>query len=269
MKKLKKLFRSTLIVCGLVTLFYFGASFVRSGRVTEDVREINTSHFILQYKGILESEAQGMAEYLEANYSRVRNDLADPEHEKISVYVHPDQNEFNKATGLANSRANGTSRGPNVFHLMYQTCFNSLFPADMNKVAVHEFTHCVQLNILIQDALAKAGDQPPAQFNQDFEKQFAENYPQWFWEALSDYEAGLVNKLSVKYGMHGQASLDELNHSAQIYNVGYTIPEFLVNRFGKEKLPIFLRSYCDFENVLAVSEEQFEHEWKTFVEENY
>ncbi len=269
MRRFKKIPVIILVVFGLLGFLYLLSFSIRKIGVVTDSREINTPHFSITYKGIFEGEAEDMANSLEANYDRVRTELDDPEHGKIAVYVHPTQKDFNNATGLINSKADGTSRGPLTFHLMYQTWFNSFFPADMNKVAVHEFTHCVQLNILIQDALSKAGKGSPKDFDEEFEKNFSENYPQWFWESISDYEAGIVNRISVKYGMKNNPTLKGLNNSNQIYNVGYTIPEYLISKYGKDKLPQFIKSYCDFEKVLGVPEKEFEKGWKKFVKEKY
>lgn len=266
---MKKISVTFLIVVGLLGFLYLLNFSIRKIGIVRTSREIFTTHFSITYNGILESEANDMANTLEANYDRIRKELDDPEHGKIAVYVHPTQNDFNNATGLINSKADGTSSGPLTFHLMYQTWFNSFFPADMNKVAVHEFTHCVQLNILIQDALLKAGTEIPKDFDEEFEKNFSKNYSQWFWESISDYEAGMVNRISVKYGMKNNPTLKELNHSNQIYNVGYTIPEYLISKYGKDKLPEFIKSYCDFEKVLGVSEKEFEEGWKKFVKEKY
>jgi len=73
----------------------------------------------------------------------------------------------------------------------------------------------------------------------------------------------------VKYGMRGNPTLKDLNSSNQVYNVGYTIPEYLVSKYGKGKLPQFIRSYCDFETVLGVTGKEFEQSWKKFVKEKY
>lgn len=250
-------------------ILYLASSIIRKVRVVKGNQEIKTEYFNISYKGITEYEAEEMAENLESNYKRIRDELDDPEHDKINVFVHPTQKEFNEATGLPNSTANGTSRGPLAFHLKYETWYNTFLPLDMNKVAVHEFTHCVQLNILIQDALSKVQEENNTDFDKEFEANFLENYPQWFWEAICDYEAGIVNKISVNFGMKGNPTLKELNTSNQIYNVGYTIPEYLVSKYGKDKLPDFIKSYCDFEKVLGVSEKEFEKNWHQFVTENY
>jgi hypothetical protein len=155
MKKIKKVFRVLLLLLGTLTITYFSALLIRKIRVVKTPTLIYTNHFKISYHGILKSEAESISKSLEDNYGRIGTELNDPEHDTISVYIHPTQKEFNHATGLLNSKANGVSKGPKILHLMYQTWFNSILPADMEKVAVHEFSHCVQLNILIADAKTK------------------------------------------------------------------------------------------------------------------
>jgi hypothetical protein len=269
MNKLNKTITFSLLTIGCLILLFFITLLIRSSRVVTGTKEISTANFLISYSGILEEEAEGIANTLESSYERVRTELGDPKHDKITVYIHPTQEAFNKATGLVNSTANGTSRGPLEFHLKYENWYNTVLPPDMGKVAVHEFTHCVQLNILVQDALLRTEEDELADFDNKFEENFLAEYPQWFWEAISDYEANMVNSISVIYGMRDKPTLSELNTSSQIYNVGYTIIEFLVSKWGKEKLPEFVKSYCDFEGVLNVTEKEFETEWHQFVEEKY
>jgi hypothetical protein len=268
MKGLKKVVKFILLIIAGLALIYFTTFVIRKIRV-ENNKKIITAHFNINYNGVLKTEANDISKALEANYDRIRKELNDPEHSKISVFVHSTQKDFNKATGLINSKANGTSRGPLAFHLKYETWYNSVFPQNMSKVAVHEFTHCVQLNVLIQDALSKTTSEKTASFDKDFEEKFLKEYPQWLWEALSDYEAGMVNKASVKHGMKNKPTLQQLNNSNQVYNVGYTIIEYLVSNYGKEKLPLFVKSYGNFEEVLGVSEKDFESGWYKFVDEKY
>lgn len=269
MKKLKRIAKFILFSIGSFATIFFITFLIRKLRVESETKKIDSTNFVVNYNGILKSEAEDISKALEFNYERIRTELNDPKHEKISVFIHPNQNEFNKSTGLINSKANGTSRGPLAFHLKYETWFNSVLPQNMEKVAVHEFTHCVQLNILIQDAIEKKKFANSKDFDKEFEKYYIENYPQWFWEAICDYEAGMVNKMSVKHGMKSNPTLKELNTSNQIYNIGYTIPEYLVSKYGKEKLPEFIKSYCNFEQVLGVTEKEFETEWRKFVKEKY
>jgi hypothetical protein len=248
---------------------YFGAKTFRNISVVDEVTEIKTNHFVISYYGIYEGEAQDVAQTLEDNYVRIRTDLNDADHETIRVFLYSNQNNFNKGTGLINSTANGTSRGPNEFHFLWTNWFNSIFPNDPVKTAVHEFTHCIQLNILINKAQQELTSEENEDFNKVFEEKFSKEYPQWFWEALCDYEAGIVNRISVKYGMRKKLTLEALNKSNQIYNVGFTIIEYIVEKWGKDKLPGLVASYVDFETVLKVSESDFEKGWIDFVSERY
>ncbi len=250
-------------------LCYFGVLIVRKMTVVDTVEELRNSHFIISYQGIYPKEAQDIADHLENNYSRIRDNLNDPEHDTIRVFVHSNQNNFNQRTGLLNSTAKGTSRGPNEFHLIWTNWFNNIFPDDPLKTAVHEFTHCGQLNILIKEAQASWSNEDNSSFDKVFEEKFANEYPQWFWEALCDYEAGMVNSISVKYGMSKNPTLNHLNESGQIYNVGYTIIDYVVAKWGKDKIPLLISSYVDIETILGVTEFDFEKGWIEFVNEKY
>lgn len=264
-----KKFRIIILVFGGIILTYLGAKTIRSVSVISKPAELRTDHFIISYQGIFRGDAQDIADNLEKNYNRIRENLHDPAHEVIRVFVHPTQSDFNKGTGLLNSTANGTSRGPNEFHFIWTNWFNSIFPNDPLKTAVHEFTHCVQLNILVKQAQQELATIAVADFDENFEKKFARDYPQWFWEALSIYHANEVNKISVKYARSKNPSLEYLSNNNQIYNIGYTIIEYIVEKWGVNKLPDLITSYVDIEEVLKVSQADFEKGWTDFVDEKY
>ena len=265
MKKTKKI---VLALAGLI-LAYFGAKMFRSASAVDKLTEIKTDHFVITYQGIYKEEAQDVADNLEEHYDRIRVDLMDTDHEIIQVFIHPTQTEFNKGTGLSNSTANGMSIGPDKFHVLWTNWFNGILPDDPVKTALHEFTHCVQLNILIKKAKEELSLGGHADFDKAFEQKFINEYPQWFWEAICDYEAGIVNEISVRYGMSKNPTLEYLNNSNQIYNVGYTIIEYIVEKWGKDRIPDLITSYVDIENVLKVSESDFEKGWLDYVSEKY
>ncbi|WP_343696463.1 hypothetical protein [Flavobacterium sp.] len=177
-------------------------------------------------------------------------------------------NKFNDATGL-NGNANGTSRGPNEFHFVWTNWFNSIFPDDPLKTALHEFTHCVQLNILIDKAKETIITQDRLTFDKEFEKKFAAEYSRWLWESISIFEAKEVNSLSVKYAKSKNLTLAELNQSNQIYNIGYTIIEYMTTKWGKNILPKLIASFGNIEKTLNISSDEFEKGWMAFLEENY
>lgn len=262
MKKAKIIF---LIFGGLIFI-YFGTKTYRAISVVAEPTELRTNHFVISYQGIYKEEAQNLADDLEENYDRIRTNLIDPVHDTIRVFVHSTQTDFNKVTGLLNSNANGTSRGPNEFHLLWTNWFNSIFPDNPIKTAIHESTNCVQLNILIKEEQQQWGNLDSRDFDKRFKEKFVKEYPQWFWEALCDYEAGIVNTISVMFGMR---KLKDLSNNNQIYNVGYTLIEYIVEKWGKDKLPILITSYGDIKTVLGVSESDFEKGWVDFVSEKY
>ena len=69
--------------------------------------------------------------------------------------------------------------------------------------------------------------------------------------------------------MSKNLGLKELSTSNQIYNVGYTLIEYIVAKWGKGKLPELVRSYVDIEGVLDISAAQFEEGWVEYVNEKY
>lgn len=249
-------------------IIYFATMGIRHYTVVSKLTELKTKHFLIEYMGIYKSNAEEIAESLENNYDRIRNELKDPEHETIKVFVHGTQSDFNEKTGLSNN-ANGTSRGPIEFHVLWTNWFNSILPDNPKQTAVHEFTHCVQLNILIKQSLAENKNLNEDAFNKSFEKNFEENYPQWFWEAISIYQAGEINDLEVKYTKRKKPNLESLTKSNQIYRIGYTIVEYIVSTWGVEKLPELIRSYCDTEKVLNVNKTEFESGWINFLNKKY
>jgi len=264
-----KILKILLLLLFGVILSYFTTKSIRNYGVVSESAHYRTDHFLITYRGAYKEEAEEIGYTLEENYDRFLNELKDPAHSTIRIYIYSTQQDFNEGTGLINGTANGTSCGPLEFHVLCTNWFNSIFPDDPRKTSIHEFTHCIQLNILIKEALKKMYWEDEDKFNRAFEKKFKEEYTQWFWEAISLYQAEGVNTVSLKYAMKDQLSLDYLNHSNQIYNGGYTIIEYIVNTWGKDKLPDLITSYVDIKEVLKVSDEDFEEGWRNFVKEKY
>ncbi len=265
MKKLKIL----LYVIALLTLGFFVPKTIRGFLVKNESAHVKTDHFMITYHGIYEGEAEDVGKTLEDKYARIRTELNDPDHGVISVFIHPTHKDFMKATGISSGTVTGTSRGPLEFHVLWTTWYNSIFPDNPRSTAVHEFTHCVQLNILISKEKSALTSGDTQNFDKAFEKKFLEKYPQWFWEAICTYEANEINALSVKYAMRSKPDLNKLNESNQIYLVGYTLIEYIVETWGKDKLPELITSYVDLERVLNVTEAEFEAGWYKFVSERY
>lgn len=255
------------IILGIVAVFFI-SKMIRNFTVEQEIQNLKSEHFVISYSGIYKSDAEKISQNLENNYSKIRTDLKDFEHNPIKVFVYGSQQKFNLATGLKGS-VNGTSRGPNEFHFLWTNWFNSVFPDDPLKTAVHEFTHCVQLNVLINKAKETIVTNDRAVFDKKFDEKFGAEYPRWLWESISIFEAKEVNSLSVKYAKSKNLTLAELSHSNQIYNIGYTIIEYLTQKWGKDILPKLIASFGNIEKTLNISTQEFEKGWMAFLNENY
>ncbi|CAM3563995.1 hypothetical protein [Flavobacterium chungbukense] len=262
-----KKYRLLVILLGIIALFYFARA-TRSFTVKQETRTLQSEHFIVSYSGIYKSEAEKVSKHLEDNYATIRENLKDVKHDIIKVFIYGSQFKFMNATGLK-EKAKGTSRGPNEFHFIYTNWFNSIFPDDPLKTALHEFTHCVQLNILIDKAKDTIITQDRRTFEKEFDKKFAAEYPRWLWESISIFEAKEVNTLSVKYAKSKNLTLEDLNKSNQIYNIGYTIIEYLTQKWGKDILPKLIASFGNIQKTLNVTSEEFEKGWIAFLNEKY
>ncbi|PXY45229.1 DUF6055 domain-containing protein [Flavobacterium hydrophilum] len=263
MKKKKFL----VLILGIIAVFFF-SKMIRNFTVEQEIQTLKSEHFVISYGGIYKSDAEKISQNLEHNYSKIRTNLKDVKHEPVKVFVYGSHQKFSLATGLIGN-VNGTSRGPNEFHFVWTNWFNSVFPDDPLKTAVHEFTHCVQLNILIEKAKETIITQDRLNFDKEFDKKFAAEYPRWFWESISIFEAGEVNSLSVKYAKSKNLTLEELNHSNQIYNIGYTIIEYITQKWGKDMLPKLIASFGNIEKTLNISTQEFEKGWIAFLNEKY
>lgn len=119
--------------------------------------------------------------------------------------------------------------------------------------ATHEFAHAVSLRL-----------------NPSFG-----NNPRWLWESVALYENGeWVDPRTLAYMREGRPpTLQTLNlalsASQQVYEVGFTLAEFVVSRVGQDGLRQLIRRNGDVDAVLHLSPAQFEAAWYDFVRQRY
>jgi len=116
---------------------------------------------------------------------------------------------------------------------------------------VHEFAHCVSLHVNPRIA----------------------NKPRWLWEAVAIYESRQsVDLRTVGYMTALQPpSIEELNliENTRIYEVGYSIAEFIVSRWGQPALPDLILADGDTAAVLGLTPADFHREWFAFARQRY
>jgi len=113
---------------------------------------------------------------------------------------------------------------------------------------VHEFAHCVSLEV-----------------NDSFG-----NNPRWLWESVAVYESNQFRDprtLSYMTSLTPPtfASLNSFDNT-RVYEVGYTIGEFIVAQWGRPLLRSLIASNGDITGALGISPAQFERDWFNFRE---
>jgi hypothetical protein len=227
----------------------------------EAKQHLRTPHFTFNYSSSIHTEKiKQLAGALEESYSRIGNDLNTSPANIIETNIYASRWRYGKATG--NWGASGSIEGIAKLHFVDQAWSEG----DSKKVAVHEFTHAVVLKMLIDH------EKPPFNAN-DFDKRF-EAYPVWLWEAVSCYEAGqtqdLKNEPWLANGSYpALAELNDRSKGGKIYKTGYSIIEFILQRYGKEKLIELILNDGHIQSVLHETEAAFSKEWYEFVKEKY
>lgn len=214
-----------------------------------------TAHFSFTYTSLDKATIAQTGAALEAQHARVVADLGGESPPTVRVWLYSNHDELVRALepliGPVPSWAMGAAPRRDQIHIMSPND-PSRGPYASNLITlVHEFAHCVSLQ--------RNGT--------------IGNNPRWFWEAVAVYEAGQqVNPKSLGYmtalAPPTFASMNSLDNN-RIYELGYTIGEFVVERYGKPKLAALISSNANVSTTLGVSQTQFEQEWFAFVRQRY
>ncbi|MFS4449667.1 hypothetical protein ACKWCA_23560 [Maribacter sp. 2307UL18-2] len=252
MKKLKYI---------LVVIFAIMLVLSIVAHIPENRKEAKTTHFTFLFSSSIDaSSIFELSKALEHSYSRVSADLNTIPAENIEVNVYAQRWRYVKATG--HFKASGNVEGVSKLHFVEDTWLDT----EISKTAIHEFVHAVVLKLLI--------DQEPKPLNvKKFDDKFA-TFPIWLWEGLSVYEAGqFYEPKTLAYLNSGKyPEVSELNNRSKgqkIYSCGYTLIEYILAEYGKDKLITLIASYGDLQNVLGLTEEEFSSNWYHFIKNKY
>lgn len=229
--------------------------------IPEDKKVLRTAHFTFIYSPVISyGKILAISSVLEGNYARMSRDFNTIPPKNIEVNIYAARWRYIKATGhwLASGNVEGTSE----LHLVE----NSWGKSQISRVAVHEFCHAVVLKMLLDQ------EAQPLDRNK-FDVRFSK-YPVWLWEALSLYEAGQFrNPRNFSFLNSGSyPELDELNDRTKgqkIYEVGYTIIEYILHHYGRTKLILLIKSDGNVSKVLQVSKEDFSRDWYEYISQKY
>jgi len=229
--------------------------------ISEYRKEIKTTHFTFLFSSSIDSSnIVGLSKILESSYSKISSNLNTTPANNIEVNIYAQRWRYIKATG--HWSASGNIEGVSKLHFVE----NSWLESEIGKIAVHEFVHAVVLKLLI--------DREPKPLNAErFDEKFS-TFPTWLWEGISVYEAEqFYEPKTLAYLKNGKyPQISELNNRSKgqkIYTCGYTIIEYILKEYGKDKLIELIESYGDLKNILNLTEEQFSSNWYQFIKIKY
>ena len=200
-----------------------------------------------------------LATTLENNYSRIMNILGARTVKRIDVKVYPDIKSFHVA-----------SKYPDAPDWLVGTCYGEelLMVSPLNPGSVHTYQSLMQVIVheFVHLAVFYArGDKGMIRI------------PTWLNEGFAQYEAGQINdriRKSVESSLAGQAvpTWTQLEKSSAMefgnmngYGLSVTIVEFLVVKYGMDKLVLLIKEPENLESIYGLSKDSLEKRWIQYV----
>ena len=73
--------------------------------------------------------------------------------------------------------------------------------------------------------------------------------------------------MSLKDGFPTLKTLNEQNNL--VYNVGYTLIDFIIKYFGKDKLIALIKNHGNVRATLGLTDKEFETQWGLYVKDKF
>lgn len=245
--------RGLLVVFAVLTPAACGGSAVAPAPVGGGT--FTSSHFAFRYTALDGANISDVAASLEREYARILTDLEIDAMPTVNVTFYTDHAVLEAATrataGVVPAWSAGLITSPTEIHLMSPNSPAWGPYGRMLSNLVHEFAHCVSMRV---------NPRIP-------------NNPRWLWESVAIYESGQsVDLRGLSYMTALQppsfASMTALDNT-RVYDVGYSIAEFVVGRWGRRGLVDLLVANGDTSAALKLRQEQFEQDWFAFTRQRY
>jgi RNA polymerase sigma-70 factor (ECF subfamily) len=225
-----------------------------------------TDHFTLHCLQNDQNASDEILQVMENNYLRLVHDFKIDFSDKINIEIYPNIDTFQKRVGRPNSGgwfvAIANDKDITDLHKgIYMVSYNNPGPVhnkqSMLTAAVHEMTHFFVFQISTVDL------------------------PLWMHEGIACYEAhqfdtkSLNQILEVYYnkGIPSLALLAEYNsdtfYALGGYGFSYTLIKFIIQKWDFTTLLRLVKRYDCFEEILGITHDKFEVEWRAFVKKYY
>lgn len=239
------------IIMLILCLSLFGCS--------EDPKTIKlrqeSDHFNFYSIKIDKESLNDLEENLESNYERIAKDLQVTLDEKIKVTIYPNISEFHKAIGMEDAEdwLVGLARNGEIMMVSPLNPGSVHNYESLMKVIVHEYTHILVENI-------------------------KSNTAAYLNEGIAVVEANQINENS-KYYLKEVAKADKLpsidemqnNYSKleQPYEVSGGFVDFIVNKYGYDKIIDLIKEPDDIENIIGSTKEEIIAKWSEYILSSY
>lgn len=243
-------------LCSLALLLACSQQESKSITTANPEQEYQSAHFKFLLTGFDHANIASIAQHLENNYARITGDLSASNLPVINIQFYSNQSALHQALNYPNAPAwvIGAATARDQIHMMSPNAPNLNRPFDeMLTNLVHEFTHCVALNLEPRSG----------------------NNPRWLWEGVALYEAGqFVNPRRLSYMVEGHPpTLAELNvnwqANTQVYDLGYLLVEYVVEKWSRQHVVDLVKTFGNISSVLGISVSEFEAGWYAFVTKKY
>jgi hypothetical protein len=208
---------------------------------------LTTSHFIFSYSRADSGAIEQIAAIAEAAWPGITARLGASDMPAVRVTFYSTHAELAQAVrpfvGQIPPWATGLATSSRDMHLLSMTPRTPDQISSLGVSVVHEFAHCATLHL----------------------KSNSGNNPRWLWESVALYNAnqrGDSGRIAtILSGV--PPTLESLNsfETTQIYDVGYLLAKFIVERKGDAALRELVLSTGDTQAVLGLTSGGFISEW--------
>jgi len=198
----------------------------------------NTPHFVFMFSLIDAAAVDHIARVLETGYEKIIRDLNVKKMPVTTVRIFPDRASFNSGINFLNAPANvmATSFGKDDFRMLSPSAGNPADSLELTKQVLHEFTHCVHLNI-----------------------RYAPNSPRWLWEGVAMYESSwFLDPMQIEAVRERKFVPFAQFTNGLEYELGYVVVEAMKDIWGFNTITALIAQRGDRMTVLKINQEQFE-----------
>lgn len=221
---------------------------------------VESENFIIKFNSDERTCINEIIGLLESRYKIITKNLKQEVSGKTCVKICSNSHELQSALGLENAPEwirGGVKMDTTVIASPINPPKGSDFYNVLNTV-VHEFVHVI-INQINNDT--------PRWLNEGVASyEGKDNSEEWIKKTIrKSLEENTLPKLKDLDTGRDFAKFFEIDG----YQFSYTIIEFIVNKFGYEKLHDFLEEPDNFEGIFNMSENEFESNWGEFLKKNY